>query len=262
MGYHGEIELAQSSSFGELVLAHYASYESLGRHRHVTPYVSVCLEGGYSEEFEDGCDELTRGDILIHPANEVHADTWSGRGATLLALELTLPVQKLFGLAHAYRSRVRARCPEEALRQLGPLLSRLPAGDAGLPLLAAAELLLPSLSSAAAQPELGEGRLRVARLLVERHPERSWRLGELASAAGCHPTYFAGRFRKVYGCPPGEYVRRIRVRAALRLVIDHDISLTDAAHVCGFYDSAHMTHTFRRVLGVPPSAFKGSRLTH
>jgi len=44
-------------------------------------------------------------------------------------------------------------------------------------------------------------------------------------------------------------------QAAIEIVSGN--SLSDAALAAGFSDAAHMSRTFRRMLGIPPSSLKG-----
>jgi AraC-like DNA-binding protein len=43
---------------------------------------------------------------------------------------------------------------------------------------------------------------------------------------------------------------------AIRLVRDTDHTLSEIASLCGYYDQAHLTRTFRRQLGVTPAEYR------
>lgn len=59
-------------------------------------------------------------------------------------------------------------------------------------------------------------------------------------------------FTASVGAPLKPYLLRLRLqRAAGELV--RGASATQAAHAAGFADTAHMTRTFRRMLGTTPS---------
>ena len=80
---------------------------------------------------------------------------------------------------------------------------------------------------------------------------RATSLARLSGVAGLSPSRFAHVFRESMGVPLRPYMRWLRLqRAAHELVSGR--SVTEAAHVAGFADAAHLTRTFRRMLGATP----------
>jgi AraC-like DNA-binding protein len=76
-------------------------------------------------------------------------------------------------------------------------------------------------------------------------------LVRLSKIAGLSPSRFAHVFTESMGTPLRPFMRWLRLRrAASELVSGH--SATHAAHVAGFADAAHLTRTFRRMLGGTP----------
>lgn len=77
----------------------------------------------------------------------------------------------------------------------------------------------------------------------------------LASAVGLSPSRLMHVFTSSVGIPLRPYLAWLRVqRAAIDIVSGN--SLTDAALAAGFSDAAHMSRTFRRMLGIPPSLLR------
>ncbi len=81
---------------------------------------------------------------------------------------------------------------------------------------------------------------------------------ELARLAGLSQSQFERRFRKVLGVSPKEYLIRVRVRNACRLLEQSDWTIARVANECGFYDHSHFSHAFRRAMGATPSAYRES----
>lgn len=79
-------------------------------------------------------------------------------------------------------------------------------------------------------------------------------LATLAKAVHRSPSRLAHRFRKATGVSMRRYVLWCRLRAALDAAL-RGSSLTEAAHLAGFADSAHLSRTFRAMFGVAPSFF-------
>jgi AraC family transcriptional regulator len=81
---------------------------------------------------------------------------------------------------------------------------------------------------------------------------------EIANLAGVHPVHLAREFRRHYGCTIGEYVRRLRVEFACRILSTSETSLSEIAHAAGFADQSHFTKVFRKQMGASPAQFRAS----
>lgn len=83
-------------------------------------------------------------------------------------------------------------------------------------------------------------------------------LDALADAVGLSPGRLMHVFTTSIGIPLRPYLAWLRVqRAAIAIVTGN--SLTEAAHTAGFSDAAHMSRTFRHMLGVTPSVLRPLR---
>ena len=83
-------------------------------------------------------------------------------------------------------------------------------------------------------------------------------ISELARLSGLSQSQFERRFRKVLGVSPKEYLIRVRVRSACRLLEQTNWTIARTALECGFYDHSHFSHAFRRLMGVSPSSYRRS----
>jgi AraC-like DNA-binding protein len=77
-------------------------------------------------------------------------------------------------------------------------------------------------------------------------------LETLAEMAGLSPSRFMHVFTESVGVPLRPYVLWLRLQRASGELM-RGSSITDAAHCAGFSDAAHMTRTYRRMLGTTPS---------
>ena len=77
-------------------------------------------------------------------------------------------------------------------------------------------------------------------------------LARLAAAARLSPSRFAHLFSASVGLPLRRYVLWLRLQRAIAAIATGD-GVTEAAYVAGFSDAAHLSRTFRRMLGCPPS---------
>ena len=77
-----------------------------------------------------------------------------------------------------------------------------------------------------------------------------------AEALDVAPTQLARAFKATFGIAPHAYVVTRRLEAARDRILDGR-PLADVATEVGFYDQAHLTHRFKRFLGVTPGRFAG-----
>jgi len=63
-------------------------------------------------------------------------------------------------------------------------------------------------------------------------------------------------FREVTGYPPLDYLRRLRVEEARRLLAEPNLSVKEIAARTGFRDTSHFSKVFRRVDGLSPAHFR------
>jgi transcriptional regulator GlxA family with amidase domain len=81
---------------------------------------------------------------------------------------------------------------------------------------------------------------------------------ELASEANVHPVHLTSVFRRFYHGTIGEYVQKLRVAHASKLLLDKDIPLVEVACSAGFSDQSHFTRIYKRYVGITPGAFRNS----
>jgi len=77
-------------------------------------------------------------------------------------------------------------------------------------------------------------------------------LDEAARAAGVSPSRLTHVFTAEVGIPFRRYVLWVRLMRAIRAIAAGN-DVTRAAGDAGFSDSAHLSRTFRRIFGLPPS---------
>ena len=90
-------------------------------------------------------------------------------------------------------------------------------------------------------------------------------LRDLAQAAMLSPHHFHRVFQALVGETPADFVKRLRLEKALRLMaFAKPPSLTQIAMACGFASSADFSRSFKQKFGIPPSAFdiQAWRRTH
>lgn len=95
-----------------------------------------------------------------------------------------------------------------------------------------------------------------ARRFMRENLERPLGLEELARAAGLNRCYFARAFKKAAGESPMHALANMRMEAARDLILHTTLPLKSVASQTGFADEAHMSHTFKRLLGRSPGSLR------
>ena len=82
-------------------------------------------------------------------------------------------------------------------------------------------------------------------------------LDEAARLVHAHPAHLVRAFSAAFGMPPHQYLTARRVERARRLLLGGQAP-GKVAVATGFYDQAHLTRHFRRLVGVPPGRYRVS----
>ncbi|GAA4969162.1 helix-turn-helix domain-containing protein [Kineococcus glutinatus] len=118
-----------------------------------------------------------------------------------------------------------------------------------------AALLVAALGEVA--PEPSQEYLDVLALVARMRDDAGLvRAGQVADLAGCTPRTLQRRFLRLVGVGPKWVLNRFRLQeAALLLERDPDADLAGVAAKLGWYDQAHFSNDFRRILGERPGRY-------
>ncbi len=226
------------------------------RHTHDAPFFYFVLDGSCCETVPG--QTHGRDTLVFLPAGEPHATHWPEPEGRSFHLEfIGTGWQERLSAAGLDRGRA---CSDGLPRWLATrlhaefrrrdALSPLSLEGLALELVAeSARLLLPA--------EAGPPRwLRAVKDRLHDEFASAFSLEQLAQAADVHPAHLACLFRREYGCTAGDYVRRLRVEYACRLLLSGDTPIGVIAHHAGFTDQSHFTKTFRCLTGQTPAEFR------
>jgi YesN/AraC family two-component response regulator len=81
-------------------------------------------------------------------------------------------------------------------------------------------------------------------------------LSEVAREASLSKFHFCRLFHREMGLSFRQYLQGLRVRRARALLADPDLSVTEVAYAAGFNDLSDFDKVFRKIVGVPPRAYR------
>jgi AraC-like DNA-binding protein len=120
----------------------------------------------------------------------------------------------------------------------------------------ASNLAAPLVRPKYAKGGLAHWRLKQALQLLEGDSAKTPLLSEIAEAINLHPTSFCRAFKQSTGVPPHRYLLVHRTNQAKKMMGDRNRTLTQIALDCGFSSSSQFSAAFKRIVGVPPRAFR------
>jgi AraC family transcriptional regulator len=85
-------------------------------------------------------------------------------------------------------------------------------------------------------------------------------IATVAAVCRLTPNHFGRCFKRSTGDTPYQYLTRLRLEEAKRLMLTAQRSLAEIALACGFGDQSHFTRIFSRNVGTSPAAWRRSRL--
>jgi AraC-like DNA-binding protein len=97
--------------------------------------------------------------------------------------------------------------------------------------------------------------------LMHAKPARNWTIEDLAKDVGLSRSVLAERFADLVGMPPMQYLAKWRMQVASGLLSSGSANMAAVAAEIGYGSEAAFSRAFKKVVGVPPSAWR-RRLGH
>jgi AraC family transcriptional regulator len=236
----------------------HTSPKKLPSHAHELAFFALLMDGLYGERYGRHDHQFRPFTVHYRPAGVPHQDEVGPQGVRFFEIEIRPEWHRKMAECSAALDTARDDCHGGELLWLAMKLFRELRG-ASDPL--SIESLLTELIAVAARMPREKMKERPAwldRVVAKISAEYCARLSldDLGSEAGVHPVYLSRAFRKHLGQGIGEYVHRLRVRAACEQMLEPEISLAEIGFATGFADQSHFTRAFRRVTGMSPGRFR------
>ncbi|KAB8140631.1 AraC family transcriptional regulator [Chloroflexia bacterium SDU3-3] len=95
--------------------------------------------------------------------------------------------------------------------------------------------------------------------LIHQHPERQWKVEELASAVALSRSAFSARFTQLVGEPPMRYLTRWRMHCATRLLKKDSMPTEEIAERLGYESEGAFRKAFKREVRLTPAQYRRRR---
>jgi AraC family transcriptional regulator len=218
-------------------------------------------------------EAFLNGNIGISPANQAQKLRWQGDTESIhLYLDPTFMQQSIAESVKGVSVEIlpQLKINDPLIRNLGiALISELKFNKEGSRLYAETAAALLSIHLLQHYTEwkqvvkqyaegLSQGKLQQVLDYIHSYLDQNLSLNELAALVYISPYHFARLFKQSMGLAPHQYVNKCRIKRAMQLLAQGELSILEITQQIGFQSQSHFTTLFRRSLGVTPTTYRNS----
>jgi AraC-like DNA-binding protein len=97
---------------------------------------------------------------------------------------------------------------------------------------------------------------------MEQNYQRELTVEEIADVCKLNRSYFSKLFKETMGCPPQEFLIRMRLSKATELMKTSNASIGDISQMCGYPNQLHFSRAFKKHLGISPREWRAQNKIH
>lgn len=92
--------------------------------------------------------------------------------------------------------------------------------------------------------------------LINQDLMRELSVAEMARFVHLSPTQFRRMFKAETGLPPRQYIKRVKLEAAKKLLEHSYLRVKEIAYQVGFMDNSHFVRDFKHAYGMTPAQYR------
>lgn len=96
-------------------------------------------------------------------------------------------------------------------------------------------------------------------VIVEHMADHEFKLDEFAKAMAMSKMSLHRKLKALTGESPASYLKTMRLKHAAKLLLGHDIQVSEVMEQVGFLDMSHFSASFKKQFGLSPSQYSASR---
>ncbi len=238
----------------------YPAYFQTPRHSHDLALFCFVVQGGFTETYGSRTRDCEPSTFLFHAPGESHAEHFYRSGGCSFIVEIepywlerVREHSRVINTSADFDSGVITLLATRLYKEFLELDDISPLVIEGLMFEMLGETSRSAKSASALQPPRW---LEQARQLLHDRFAEPLTLAEIAKTVGIHPVHLSQVFHKHYHCTVGLYIRQRRIEFACQMLANTNIPLSEIALAAGFSDQSHLTRTFKRYMGMPPSQYR------
>ncbi len=101
--------------------------------------------------------------------------------------------------------------------------------------------------------------IKTALKYIEDNYRQKIYISDLAGLLNLNEQYFCRYFKKAIGCSPVSYINEYRIKQAVRLLKETDLSVMDVCLECGYNNLGNFFRAFRRYTSMTPMQYRKSQ---
>ncbi len=94
---------------------------------------------------------------------------------------------------------------------------------------------------------------------IHQHLSEGLTIAELAQELAMSRTALARKIKRITGIKPGEFLRKVKLTHAAKLLLNTDMTVREVAFSAGFHDSKYFSRCFSKEFGQLPSQFRKAK---
>lgn len=245
--YTGESNTFLDTSLFKVLVVDYADQNKWGWHYHEKKLLLAVLNGGSHETRSNRSYDQLIGDTIYYFEGEEHRNSHVANPSKNLIIEIDddffngeLAFENLNTHANTFstllkvyhESNLRERDSSESVHQN-----------------------LYDLMSVTTSQYFPYWLMKTKDLLHDRWNEFVT-LEELSAELDLHPVTISKYFSKHFNCTLADYMRKLKIEMACKLLFQPHSTITEIAHSCGFSDHSHMSRLFKHYIGITPKTVR------